>query len=196
MRDSPSWLQRSHFFLGLLWFALSPALAAAQKLPTAFDLDGKPFGLSAASPGKSVALIFVRRDCPISSRYAPTIQKLSQQYSRDARFFLVFPDKTESSGEIRKYLRDFAYSLPALRDPDHALVRLAHAHTTPEAAVFDRKGALVYHGRIDNLYEDISRARPAATTHELDDALQSAIHGSPLLARETTAVGCYISDLP
>ena len=196
MFDSLSWLQRGYFFLGVVCIALLPSLAAGQKPTNAFDLDGKPFSLSTASSGKTITLLFIRRDCPISSRYAPTIQKLSRQYNRDARFFLVFPDKTETPAEIRKYLHDFAYSMPALRDPDHVLVRLAHAHTTPEAAVFDRKGSLVYHGRIDNLYEDISRARPAATTHELDDALQSAIHGSPLLARETSAVGCYISDLP
>ena len=196
MRDSLSWLRRRYFFQGLLSLALVAGLHAAQKRPTALDLKGKPLNPLTAAPGRSVVLIFVRKDCPISSRYAPTIQHLSTQYSRDAQFFLVFPDATESADEIRKYLYDFAYTLPALRDPTHALVKLGHAHITPEAAVFDHKGGLVYHGRIDNLYEDISRTRPAATTHELDSALQSSIHGTPLLAREISAVGCYISDLP
>ena len=35
-----------------------------------------------------------------------------------------------------------------------------------------RIGSLVYHGRIDNLFEDFGRARPAATTHELEDAIR------------------------
>jgi thiol-disulfide isomerase/thioredoxin len=196
MRPHQTFLLHKRRFLVALSLLLAPALLRAQAQPSALDLKGQPFNPLTASSGQAVVLLFVRGDCPISGRYAPTIQKLSEQYRHDARFYLVFPDKTEMPGAIGKYRHDFAYTLPALRDPGHALVKLAHAHVTPEAAVFDRKGALVYHGRIDNLYEDIARARPKATTHELDDALQAAIHGSPLLVRETAAVGCYISDLP
>ena len=196
MRDFLSRLGCTRSFLGLFFVALLTTLSSTQGQPTAFDLSGKPLNPLTASKGKSIVLIFVRKDCPISSRYAPTIQQLSARYRSDAQFFLVFPDKAESPTEIRKYMHDFAYTLPALRDPDHFLVKLGHARVTPEAAVFDARGGLVYHGRIDNLYEDIARARPQATTHELDSALQSAIHGTPLLARETDAVGCYISDLP
>lgn len=196
MRPRRFSLLRNRCALTLCFAILAFALPRAYSQTTALDLTGRPFNPITAASGKTVALIFVRKDCPISSRYAPTIQRLSKQYSRDAKFFLVFPDKTETSTEIRKYLHDYHYTLPALRDRSHTLVQLAHAHITPEAAVFDRKGTLIYHGRIDNLYEDIARARPQATTHELDDALRAATQGSPLLAKETTAVGCYISDLP
>src|SRR5207253_9122812 len=65
---------------------------------------------------------------------------------------------------------DLGYKLPALRDPQHALVTQAQVQVTPEAAVFDANHHLLYHGRIDDLYQDFGRARPAATTHELDDA--------------------------
>ena len=191
-------LSRRHLInflrLGIILLTLL-ANAPAGPNESALDLNGDPLNPFAAARGKAVALIFVRKDCPISGRYAPTIQELSARYRGNARFFLVFPDKTDSPEEISKYLHDFGYSLTALRDPGHALVREAHAQVTPEAAVFDAKGKLVYHGRIDNLYEDVSRPRPAATTHELDAALQSAIDGTPLVARETSAVGCYIADI-
>ncbi len=175
---------------------LVSGVAGLNAQTTAMDLDGKPFDPLSASPSKTTVLVFVRKDCPISARYAPEIERLSEQYRKNAQFYLVFPDKTESAAEIHKYLHDFAYTVPALRDPGHALVHRASAQVTPEAAVFDAKGALVYHGRIDNLYQDIARKRPQATTHELDDALRSATQGVPLLARETRAVGCCISDLP
>ena len=145
--------------------------------------------------GKVAVLIFVRTDCPVSGRYAPTIQQASAQHQKDARFYLVFPDKSDSSAAIRKYMRDFRYSIPALRDSRHALVKLAHAHVTPEAAVFNAKGGLVYHGRIDNLYESFGHARPAPTTHELEDAIQAALAGRPPSLTEAASVGCYISDL-
>ena len=159
------------------------------------DLAGKaadPFQLAA---GKTVALIFVRTDCPISNRYAPEIQRLSSEYARNAEFFLVYVDKKENPETIRKHDREYKYNLPALRDLQHSLVKQSSVQITPEAAVFDLTHRLIYHGRIDNLYEDFSHSRKSATTHELEDALRSAISGKPLASTSSPAVGCYISDL-
>jgi hypothetical protein len=159
------------------------------------DLAGNPADPLKLSAGKIVVLVFVRTDCPISNRYAPTIQRLSAAYSGKAAFWLVYPSKSESSESIRKHEREFGYKLPALHDPQHFLVKESQAQITPEVAVFDTSRHLVYHGRIDNLYEDIGRARSAATTHELDDAIEAAISGKTLPAGATPAVGCYISDV-
>jgi thiol-disulfide isomerase/thioredoxin len=159
------------------------------------DIEGKPLDPFRAAGGKVVVLLFVRTDCPISNRYAPTIQKLSAQHRKDATFFLVYPDKKESSDAIRKHDRDFGYTFAALRDPQHILVKQSEAQITPEAAVFDSSRRLVYHGRIDNLYEDFGHARKTATSHELADAIEAAIAGKPLTGNATPAVGCYISDL-
>ena len=161
----------------------------------ALDLDGHTLNPLAADSTKIVVLVFVRRDCPVSSRYAPVIQKIGRQHADSARFWLVFPDKSDSSQDIRKYLRDYKYSLPALRDPEHLLVKLGHAQITPEVAVFDRSHQLVYDGRIDDWFVDLGRARPAPTTHELDDAIGAALAGKILAKSEVRGVGCYISDL-
>jgi thiol-disulfide isomerase/thioredoxin len=162
---------------------------------TAVDLGGVPVDPFKSSPGKIVVLIFVRTDCPVSNRYSPTIQQLSAQHADKAAFWLVYPSKADSPEMIRKHDQDFGYKLPAVRDLQRALVMQSHATITPEAAVFDANRRLIYHGRIDNLYEDFGRARTAATTHELDDAIQAAISGKALPADTAPAVGCYISDL-
>lgn len=182
------------FLPTLIFLMLAPAFCVTQQ--TTLDLDGKSVNPLKSNAGQLVVLVFVREDCPISGRYAPTIQRISEEHQKDARFYLVFPDKSESPSDIRKYLRDFRYSIPGLRDPEHALVRQAHAQVTPEAAVFDAKGALVYHGRIDNLYEAYGRARSASTTHELEDAIQAALAGRAPSNKEVAGVGCYISNLP
>ena len=178
----------SVFLVGLL-------TAAAQTQPTAFDLDGKPVDPFAKASGKVVVLVFLRQDCPVSSRYAPVIQQISSRFGHDASFFLVYPDKNESPQSVRQYLADYGYALPALRDPEHVLVKRAHAEITPEAAVFNREGKLVYHGRIDNWYVEFGTSRPAPTTHELNDAIQAAIAGKPVANNAVKGVGCYISDL-
>ena len=161
----------------------------------AVDLDGNTVDPFAASSGKIVVLIFLRRDCPVSSRYAPTIQQISARYGHDASFWLVYPDKAETGRTIHQYLSDYGYRLPALRDPDHTLVKLAHVQITPEVAVFDRKHQLIYDGRIDDWYVKPGQSRPAATTHELSDAIRAALAGKSVENSEVRGVGCYISDL-
>ena len=160
-----------------------------------FDLAGKVVNPFNETSEKIVVLVFLRRDCPVSSRYAPVIQKISSEHAEDVRFWLVFPDKTETSVGINGYLQDYGYQLPGLRDPKHVLVKLARAEITPEVAVFDHDRHLVYHGRIDNWYVEFGRPRPAPTTHELENAIDSALAGKSMTPSGVKGVGCYISDL-
>jgi peroxiredoxin len=185
---------RVRFLVGLLaGVILSSLCAAAQH--SAIDLKGQTVDPFAASHGKVVVLVFLRRDCPVSGRYAPTIQEIGNRYSDRASFWLVYPDKSETPGAIRKSVAEYGYAFPVLRDPEHALAKLAHVQITPEAAVFDRDGKLTYDGRIDDRYIDLSRARPAPTTHELEDAIRAALAGQAVARNEVRGVGCYIADL-
>jgi AhpC/TSA family len=181
--------------LAVVALCFLPLLDPWADQPSAVDLNGDHVDPFKSSAGKIVVLIFVRTDCPVANRYAPTIQRLSVQHLKRASFWLVYPSKVDSPEMIRKHDRDFGYKLPALRDLQRALVKQSHAQITPEAAVFDANRRLIYHGRIDNLYEDFGRARTAATTHELDEAIEAAVKGKRLAAEAVPAVGCYISDL-
>jgi len=184
------------FFLTIVAVWLVSFAAANTKAQNrGLDLAGKPVDPLKAAAGKVVVLIFVRTDCPVSNRYAPTIQRLSAEYAGKAVFWLVYPSKAESAESIRKHEQAYGYKLAALRDPKHDLVKESRVQITPEVAVFDASQRLVYHGRIDDLYEDIGRARSAATTHELSDAIDAALTGRALVASTAPAVGCYISDL-
>jgi thiol-disulfide isomerase/thioredoxin len=187
-------LSASHSLLiaGTLLLALAlPFAKAAQK--TALHLDGTPADPFHDASRKPVVLLFVRTDCPVSNRYAPLIQRISAQYAGKVGFWLVYPGKTASPEKVREHERDYNYKLPALRDPQHVLVTQAQVQVTPEAAVFDASHRLLYHGRIDNWYEDLGHSRPAATTHELEDAIQAALNGNTP-PPNAPGVGCYIAD--
>jgi hypothetical protein len=175
-------------------FLLSPFPALYSAQNSALALDGTAADPFQKSPGKIVVLVFVRTDCPISNRYAPAIQRISAKYESKTAFWLVYPDKSESTEKIRQHEREYKYQLPALRDPQLALVKLAQARVTPEVAVFDANRHLAYHGRIDDLYPALGRARHAATTHELDDAIRAVLDGRAPPAG-APGVGCFISDL-
>ena len=180
-------------WLRVTWMAaVLSGIAFAQ---TGVDLDGRVVNPLTANSDKATVLVFVRRDCPVSGRYAPVVQQISKQYADRARFWLVYPDKSDSPEEIRKSVAEYGYKLPVLRDPEHVLVKLGRVQITPEVAVFDRDRRLVYDGRIDDWYVDLNRARPTPTTHELHDAITAALARTTLTQKEVRGVGCYISDV-
>jgi hypothetical protein len=157
------------------------------------DSEGRkvnPFGTNA---GVATVFLFVRTDCPISNRYAPEIERLYSTYgSRGIVFWLVYPDADTRAEDIKNHQREYQLSLPALRDPDHRLVKEAGAKVTPEAAVF-LGGCEVYRGRIDDRYADLGQERLAPTTHDLEDAIRAVLAGATS-QRTTLAVGCYILE--
>ena len=116
------------------------------------DLDGRPADPTRASRGiVANVLVFTTTDCPISNRYAPEIQRLANKFrDRGIRFTLVYPVPGDSAAAVRQHLTAFAYDLPAVRDSGQALVKLAGVTVTPEVAVLDVRGRLVYRGRIDD----------------------------------------------
>jgi thiol-disulfide isomerase/thioredoxin len=172
-----------------------PSAGSPTAVAGSLDLKGKSVNPFAMAGGRPVVLIFVRTDCPVSNRYAPTIQALSHRYSSQAFVALVYPDTTETPPAIQKHLHDYGYKIAALRDTRHDLVKASKVKITPEAAVFNGNGELIYHGRIDNWYQDFGHARPAPTTHELDEAIQAALNGAHAVPASVSGIGCYISDL-
>lgn len=186
---------KRRYRVGFAAMALLSCAGLASAQQSGVDLDGRLVNPFTASSGKVVVLVFLRRDCPVSGRYAPVIQRISEQNSGKAAFWLVYPDRTDSAQVIRKSVADFGYHLPVLRDPERALVKLGRVQITPEVAVFDRDRRLVYDGRIDDWYVDLTRARGSPTTHELEDAIHAAAAGEKIVKSEIRGVGCYISDL-
>jgi hypothetical protein len=178
--------------------AASSAAPPAPAAPSAtlLDLDDRPVDpFRAGENSRAIVFLFTSVDCPISNRYAPAVKRLHATFaSQGVSFWLVYPNPAERPAAIREHTKAFDYPVHALRDPKHALVRLAQATVTPEAAVYDRGGALVYHGRIDNRYVSLGVERPAATEHDLEDVLAALAAGKPAPKHSAPAVGCFIAD--
>ena len=172
------------------------ATSARQASGFAQDLSGKPLDPQRSSSGKIVVMIFLRTDCPIANRYAPLLTQWSNEFGDRAKFWLVYPDAAESAELIRKHNQEFRLQFAVVRDIHHSLVKRARVTVTPEAAVFNAAGALVYHGRIDDSYSDAGHSRPKPTTHELEDAIRETLAGRAPLKNYVPAVGCFISDVP
>ena len=190
---------------GILKFALTALLAfggfftlhSASAVPAKLlDLEGRPADPFGDREAKLLAFIFVRTDCPVSNNYAPEIQRLQARFAPSGVvFWLVYPTPDETPDAIRRHLREYRYPEVALRDPRHVFAKRAKVRVTPEAAIFRPDGTLLYHGRIDDRYVDLGKARPKATRHEFADALALALAGKPVPPAAGPAVGCFIEDV-
>lgn len=162
------------------------------------DIDGNRI-ISLAPPGTMyVVAIFVATDCPISNRYLPSLAQLAQQFpSRDIRFWLVYPNPGDTLDAVRAHRKQYpaAAAMPELIAPDPRFLAQAHVHVTPEAAVFHSDAMsrpVIWHGRIDDRYLTFGTQRPAATRHDLADALNAALAGRPPAPPAAPPVGCAI----
>ena len=159
------------------------------------NLSGERVDPLAAGDPAGVFL-FMRSDCPIANRYAPELRRLHETFSsRGVRFWLVYVDPQEETEAIERHAEEYQVPGEILRDSHHDLVRLTGARVTPEAAVFDAGGRLVYRGRIDDRYPDFGKARAQPNRRDLKLALESVLQGEPVAEPETRAVGCFIADL-
>jgi len=190
--------------LWLLSFALAASAAFASEQPSPKtasirlkEVSGKWSEPLSADRAKAIVVIFVGIDCPISNSYAPKLRRLSQVFaSRGVVLRLVYPNPDERETKIKKHLKEYELPFTAYRDPRHELTRAAGVSVTPEAAVYVPGKGWVYHGRIDDRYLELGKARPAATHEDLQEALDAVLAGTPLKVSSTRAIGCSISALP
>jgi hypothetical protein len=151
----------------------------------------------AFASAQTSVLIFVTTECPVSNRYAPDILRLYNEFApKGVRFQLVYPNPADDRAAIDRHLKEYGYPPSiAVRDTKRALVERALATITPQAAVFDRHGRLMYSGRIDDRFVELGRERPSATTLDLRNALSAVLSGKSVSPARTQAVGCFIADM-
>lgn len=139
------------------------------------------------------AFVFVHPDCPVSSRYAPELNRLHAEFSaRGVALYLVYPGRDDAEHVIKEHYAAFDLRAPALRDPQYRLADLAGATMTPEAAVFAAGRRLIYRGRIDDRAVRLGVWRAAASQRDLATVLDRLARGDAVAPFTTQAVGCYI----
>lgn len=70
------------------------------------------------------------------------------------------------------------------------------ATTTPEAALLSPEGAVLYLGRIDDIYADFGKKRAQPEHRDLRDAIDAVLAGRAVAQRRTPALGCQIDFAP
>ena len=139
---------------------------------------------------------FVATDCPIANHYAPEINRIFLEFGpQGVSFSLIYPNTELTEEQVAEHRREYDLKVAGKIDREHAQVEKAGVTTTPEVAVFDSKGSLIYRGLIDDLYAEFGDRRRVASKRYLRDALNQYLDGKKSQFTETVPVGCLIESI-
>ncbi|MEO7319915.1 MAG: hypothetical protein ABIZ56_13075 [Chthoniobacteraceae bacterium] len=172
--------------------------AAEKRAETVFtDVAGQPHRLPGRDECRALVLFFIAHDCPMSNGYAPEITRICQAFTpRGAAFRVVYAERDLAAADAARHAREFAFPCPAILDRDLRLAARAGATMTPEAAVLSPEGAVLYLGRIDDLYADYGKKRAQPEHRDLREAIEAVLAGRAVPQARTFGLGCQIDFSP
>jgi peroxiredoxin len=174
--------------------ALAQSKAAVGKPAPEFSLpsvmDGKGVALRPLiGKNKAVVVMFIATKCPYSNAYNERMAQLSRDYAdKGVAIVGINANKTESAADTAQHARANHFTFVVVKDEGAKVADAYGAQHTPEAYVVDKNGTLVYHGRIDEKYDDPQ----AVKSPDLRNALDQVLAGQAVKTPETKAFGCSI----
>lgn len=161
------------------------------------DVNGHSSLLGSGAQTKTIVLVFLGPECPISQRYVPELNRIATQYDTNAvEFRGIISGASISRTQALAFTREYRLQFPVLFDNAGALARWLRPTHVPQAFVLAPSGDVVYRGRIDDWYESPGKPRAAAQRHELRDAISAMLAGKYPPSVFAPPVGCYFEDWP
>ena len=156
--------------------------------------DGKTYSPSNFPDKKILVIIFMCNHCPyvhaiinrliaIQSDYADKSVQLIGINANDSE---NYPE--DSFESMKNFMVERGINFIYLHDEDQFVAKAYKAQCTPDIYIFDSNRKLVYHGRIDNNWQDES----AVTKQELREALDAILSGNPVSENQLPTIGCSI----
>jgi thiol-disulfide isomerase/thioredoxin len=140
------------------------------------------------SSAKATAVIFTSTTCPVSNDYNQRFVELYKDYAdKGVQFVFVNSNVNESPDAMAQHAQANGFGFKVHKDTGNVLADQLNAQYTPEVFIFDQKGTLAYHGRIDD-----SRELQAVKSRDTRTTLDALLAGSAVPRAETKAFGCTI----
>ena len=171
-------------------------LSIGSKIPEFISkgIDGKIYSLESFKDTKGLIIIFSCNHCPYVQAYEGRIKAIQSDY-KDKGITVVainsnddvnYPD--DSFENMKKRAAEQNFNFIYLRDEDQTVATEFDATHTPEIFLFDGDRKLVYHGKIDDNWQEPEKA----VNHYLRNALNEMLEGKEISVPETYSIGCTI----
>ena len=174
----------------------APAFTAVDTRGVTHSLDGYA--------GKWVVLEWLNHECPYTEKHYAEVdgigntQAMQQEYTKRGVVWLSIvssaPGKqgyttAKKADDLTR--KKGAAPTAVIRDTAGVLGRLYGARTTPQYAIINPDGQLVYSGAIDNKRSPRVKDIPGATNY-VRAALDAGLAGQPIAVAQTQPYGCDV----
>lgn len=152
--------------------------------------DGRSINAGDWGGGKPLVIALTSTTCPLAKKFAPTLAKLEEDYSKQGvRFVFLNPEESAKSSEIQAAIKAIGFDGPYVVNTDWT--DALEAKSTTEVFVFDGTRKLAYRGAVDDQY-GIGYSLPEPKTRYLASALDAVLAGKTPKNAATWAPGCVL----
>lgn len=158
------------------------------------SVDDKIYELADFADAKGLLVAFICNHCPYVKAIEQRLIDLAKLYSEKgiktvgicSNDAANYPD--DSKAELFKRWREKDYGFPYLIDENQSVAKAFDAVCTPDLFLFDQKGKLFYHGRLD----DATRDNPRVKQHDLRNAIDALLANKEAPKEQIPCMGCSI----
>lgn len=156
--------------------------------------DGSDYNPSDFQDKKVLVVIFMCNHCPYVKAVIDRLIALQADYAGKGVQLIGInandaEDYPEDSFEaMQEWVKEKGINFVYLRDEDQEVAKAYQAQCTPDLYVFDSSRQLVYHGRIDDNWQEPDQV----TRKDLRDALDTILAGKPVPEAQNPSMGCSI----
>ncbi|OGU74511.1 MAG: alkyl hydroperoxide reductase [Ignavibacteria bacterium RBG_16_34_14] len=157
-------------------------------------VDGNIYSLYSFKDSEALVVIFNCNHCPYVQAYENRIIELQKEY-KDKGVSIVavnandttnYPD--DSFDKMIERAKKKRFNFPYLRDEEQITASAFGATHTPEVFLFNKERKLVYHGKIDDNWQEPEKVR----NQYLKNAIDELLKGKEISVPETYSIGCTI----
>lgn len=143
---------------------------------------------------KGLLLAVTCNHCPYAQAIWPRLIRLAD-YAKEIGVNTVavnpniHPDYPEDApDQMKNKIEEWKITFPYLVDDTQALARQLKAQCTPDLYLYNSKQELVYHGRLDDNWQN----EKAVKREELKEAINCLVSGKPIPENQHPSMGCSI----
>ena len=155
--------------------------------------DGNTYSLESFRDKRAIIVMFSCKHCPYVQAYEDRIIELQGFYKKYIQIVAVNSNEDDNYPEdsfekMIERAKTRAFNFLYLRDDTQEVAKAYGATHTPEIFLFNEERKLVFHGKIDDNWQDPKSVK----SMYLRNALEDLLSGKQVAVPETFTIGCTI----
>lgn len=156
--------------------------------------DGNTYSPSDFEDKGVLVIIFMCNHCPYVKGVIDRLIAIQADYEdKDVQLVGINANDAEDYPEdsfdsMKEWVQEIGINFVYLRDESQEVAKAYQAQCTPDIYVFDKARKLVYHGRVDDNWQEPDKV----TQKDLRSALDAILAGKPVPEPQHPSMGCSI----